>query len=88
MADLKLAFGLKKVGSSGTDIVSTNAHWFMDSFWTTTGSYDSDDNCYYRPVIKITNPMIILFILHQLNFRLSTVRVAVFISQLLQVVVM
>ena len=56
MADLKLAFGLKKVGSSGTDIVSTNAHWFMDSFWTTTGSYDSDDNCYYRPVIKITNP--------------------------------
>ena len=56
MADLKLEFGLKKVGSSGTDIVSTNAHWFMDSFWTTTGSYDSDDNCYYRPVIKITNP--------------------------------
>lgn len=57
MADLKLEFGLKKVGTEGdTNIVSTNAHWFMDSFWTTTGSYDSDDNCYYRPVIKITNP--------------------------------
>ncbi len=57
MADLKLEFGLKKVGTEGdTNIVSTSAHWFMDSFWTTTGSYDSDDNCYYRPVIKITNP--------------------------------
>lgn len=58
MADLKLdlAFGLKKVGSSGTDIVSTNAHWFMDSFWTTAGSYDSEANCHYRPVIRITNP--------------------------------